>query len=142
MKLSHWSGSNLKDLRSRSTSSSVVVGVVGVICLSIVSIAGSASFVVTGEVMSGGELVESSFDAVDAVGGLRSALPAVSRFVVVAVAVGLKMELPIFDCANQQGIEHRWEFPRLVCSVTSSRGMHSLVAKQQTAVIGEGPNGL
>ena len=150
MKLSHWSGSNLKDLRSRSTSSSVVVGVVGVICLSIVSIAGSASFVVTGEVMSGGELVASSFDAVDAaVGGLHvamgivgSALPAVSRFVVVAVAVGLKMELPICDCANQQGIEHRWEFPRLVCSVTSSRGMHSLVAKQQTAVIGEGPNGL
>jgi hypothetical protein len=99
MKLSHWSGSNLKDLRSRSTSSSVVVGVVGVICLSVVSIAGSASFVVAGEVMSGGELVASSFDAVDGIVG--SDLPAVSRFVVVAVAVGLKMELPICDCANQ-----------------------------------------
>ena len=59
MKLSHWSGLNLKDLRSKSTSS-LVVGV---------SITGSASSVVTGGVMGEGELVEFSFDAVDAVGG-------------------------------------------------------------------------
>ena len=101
MKLSHWSGLKLKDVRSTSTSSLVVVvgvvmGVVGVICLPIVLITVGASSFVTGGVMGGGELVESS---IDAVGGLAmetfGCLPDVSRFVV--VAVGLKMELPICD---------------------------------------------
>ena len=106
MKLSHWSGLKLKDRRSRSTSSSVgLVSVVGVICLPIVSITGSAFSVVTGVMMGGVELVESSFDAVDAVGGSAMEIvgflpaPAVSRFVV--VAVGLKMELPIWNYVNQ-----------------------------------------